>query len=70
MANEKKKKTDFEIICEKLDKIIFLIQQSVAIKLYLGNATQDEITSNLHIRKATINKMVQGIKKINKEEKT
>jgi len=50
-------------ISKSLDDIKKLLQQSLAIQLYKGGATQDEIAKNLKITKATINQMVKGIKK-------
>jgi DNA-binding transcriptional regulator LsrR (DeoR family) len=60
-----KQKNEFEIVCEKLDKLTNLLQHSIAVQLYIGGATQDEIVKNLHIGKATINEMVKGVKKRN-----
>jgi len=48
---------------KQLDEIKKLLQHNLAIQLYKGGATQDEIASNLKIAKATVNKMVKGIKK-------
>ncbi|MEO8514048.1 MAG: hypothetical protein ABI543_10840 [Ignavibacteria bacterium] len=62
----KKQKTEFEVIVEKLDKISTLLEHLLAVQLYKGNATQDEIAKNLHIRKASINKMVKGLRKQDK----
>ncbi len=50
-------------ISKSLDDIKKLLQQSLAIQLYKGGATQGEIAKNLKITKATINQMVKGIKK-------
>jgi DNA-binding transcriptional regulator LsrR (DeoR family) len=50
-------------ISKSLDDIKKLLQQSLAIQLYKGGATQDEIAKNLKITKATINQMVKGINK-------
>jgi DNA-binding transcriptional regulator LsrR (DeoR family) len=50
-------------ISMQLDEIKRLLQHLIAIQLYCGGATQDEIVSNLRIAKATVNKMVKGIKK-------
>lgn len=62
----KKQKTEFEIVIEKLDKIISLQEHLIAIQLYRGNATQDEIAKNLHTSKTDVNNMVKGLKKSNK----
>ncbi len=55
--------TNLEKISKSLDEIKKLLQQSIAIQLYKGGATQDEIVKNLKITKSTINQMVKGIKK-------
>lgn len=56
-------KSEFEIISEKLDKIIDLLQQSIAINLYLNDSSQEDICKNLQMGKQTVNKIVQGVKK-------
>ncbi len=60
---KQKQKSEFEIVSEKLDKIIDLLKQSIAINLYLNESTQDDICKNLQMRKLTVNKLVQGVKK-------
>jgi DNA-binding transcriptional regulator LsrR (DeoR family) len=59
----KKEKTEFQIVCEKLDKITELLEHIIAIQLYKGNASQDEIAKNLHMGKTTVNNLVKGLKK-------
>lgn len=53
-----------EKITKALEEIKRFLQQSIAIQLYKGGATQDEIAKNLKITKPTINLMVKGIKKV------
>lgn len=57
-------KSDFDIICDKLDKISKLLEHSLTVQLYINGATQSEITKNLHFGKTKVNEMVKGIKKM------
>jgi DNA-binding transcriptional regulator LsrR (DeoR family) len=54
---------DNKILIKYLDDIKSLLQQLVIINLYQTGATQDEITKNMKIRKATINQMLRGVKR-------
>lgn len=46
----------------KLDQLIALIEQLVAVQLYKGGATQPEIADNLDISLGKVNSLVKGIK--------
>lgn len=59
----KKIKSEFEIISEKLDIIILLIQNTIAIDLFVHGIKQSDIGKRLHVRNETINKLLKGIKK-------
>lgn len=61
----KKVKTEFDIIAEKLDKIVELLKHSIVVQLYNSGASQDQIKTSLHMGKSVVNKMVKGIKKMN-----
>lgn len=47
----------------KLDKMIYLLRHLLALELYKGGATQEDIKKNLHINKSTVVKMLSGVKK-------
>lgn len=51
---------------KKLDALIHLMRQSVAIQLYGNNATMDEISKNLHISKGSVVELLKGVKKSKK----
>ena len=61
MAN---KQTE-DSIEKKLDLVIELLRQSVAIELYKAGASKDVIGKHLHIAKASVVKMLKGV---NREE--
>lgn len=46
---------------EKLDLVIDLLRQSVAIELYKAGASKDVIGKHLHIAKASVVKMLKGV---------
>jgi DNA-binding transcriptional regulator LsrR (DeoR family) len=46
----------------KLDKMIHLLEQLVAIQLYRGGATQQDIASNLDFSVGKVNSLVKGVK--------
>lgn len=48
---------------KKLDVVIELLYHIIAVELYRGGATQDDICKSLHIHKATVGKMLKGVKK-------
>lgn len=48
---------------KKLDTAIELLQYIVALELYNAGVSQGEIAKRMHVAKATVNKMLQGIKK-------
>ena len=53
-------------IAKSIEELKKLLQHLIAIQLYTGGATQDEIAKNLKITKPTINRMVKGVKKESK----
>lgn len=46
----------------KLDQLLVLIEQLVAIQLYSGGATQKQIADNLGISVGKVNSLVKGMK--------
>ena len=46
----------------KLDKMIGLLEQLVAIQLYRGGATQQDIATNLGFSVGKVNSLVRGVK--------
>lgn len=46
----------------KLEQVINLLEQLVAIQLYAGGAKQQEIASNLGFSVGKVNSLVKGIK--------
>lgn len=48
---------------KKLDVVIALLNHIIAVELYRGGATQDDICKSLHIHKTNVGKMLKGIKK-------
>lgn len=47
---------------QKLDTVIALLQHLVAVELSRGGVTQAQIGKHLHVAKATVGKMLQGVK--------
>lgn len=47
----------------RLDKVIELLQQLVALEMSRRGATQETIGKGLHVAKATVVKMLSGVKK-------
>jgi hypothetical protein len=50
-------------IDEKLDTIIELLKHLVAVELARGGVPQSKIAKRIKLATATVNKMLQGIKK-------
>lgn len=50
-------------LVKRLDTLIFLQKQALAIGLYNNGLSKGEIGKNLHLKKATIIAMLKGIKK-------
>ena len=50
-------------INKNLKELQDLVKHLIAVQLYIGRATQNEICENLSISKTTVNNMVKGIKK-------
>lgn len=46
---------------QKLDLIIELLKQSLAIELYKSGASKDVIGKHLHMAKASVVKMLKGV---------
>jgi transposase len=59
----KNKTDDLSEVSKNLKELQDLIKHLIAVQLYIGGATQDEICENLSISKTTVNGMVKGIKK-------
>ena len=55
----KKAKKDETI--QRLDLIIELLKQSLAIELYRSGASKDVIAKHLHIAKASVINMLKGV---------
>lgn len=54
---------DNQNIEKKLDVVIELLQQLLALKLSKNGVTQEIIGKRLHVAKATVVEMLKGIKK-------
>ncbi len=52
-----------QTIEKKLDTLIELAQQLVALELCRSGVTQGEIGKRLHIAKATVGEMMKGVEK-------
>ena len=64
MTNAKRKKTvNNRTDSEKIDEVLRLLQYSVAIELFKFGSTQQQIAKALGIATASVNKMLQGLKK-------
>lgn len=61
MADEKT--VNMTDVHDTLKAIQDLLKQSIAIQLYIGGATQEEISDNLRVSKTTANMMVKGVKR-------
>lgn len=48
---------------KKLDVVVELLQNLLALELSKGGATQDVIGKRLHVAKATVVEMLKGVKK-------
>lgn len=57
-------------ILSELNDIENLIKHLIAIQLYNGGASQDEICKNLKMSKTTVVSLLAGIKKKRIDEKT
>jgi predicted transcriptional regulator len=55
------KKRDDDNTTIKLDLIIELLRQSLAIELYKSGASKDVIGKHLHVAKASVVKMLKGV---------
>ncbi len=55
------KKRDEDKTTIKLDLIIEMLRQSLAIELYKSGASKDVIGKHLHIAKASVVKMLKGV---------
>ena len=56
-----KKNQDEDPTNQKLELIIELLKQSLAIELYKSGASKDVIGKHLHIAKASVVKMLKGV---------
>jgi len=48
---------------KKLDTLIDLSRHAIAVILFRGGATQDDICKSLHLGKQTVVEMLKGVKK-------
>ena len=48
---------------KKLDTLIELSRHAIAVSLFRGGATQDDICKSLHLGKQTVVEMLRGVKK-------
>jgi DNA-binding transcriptional regulator LsrR (DeoR family) len=51
------------ILGEKLDTVIELLQNLLAVELFKSGATQEAIGKRLHVAKAKVGEMLKGVKK-------
>ncbi len=54
---------DNQTIEKKLDTLIEIMQQMLAIELSKQGLTHEDIRQRLHVGKATVNEILKGIKK-------
>ena len=52
-----------QIMEEKLDAIVELLQNLLALELFRGGVTQGEIGKRVHVSTAKVGEMLQGVKK-------
>lgn len=52
-----------DLTSEKLDKVIELLQQIVVLELSKRGATQEAIGKNIRVAKASVVKMLAGVKR-------
>lgn len=57
-----KRNTPNDILTEKAGEIIELLQNLLAIELWRNGVSQAEIGKRLHVAKATVVKMLKGMK--------
>lgn len=51
-----------EKVEKKLEQIEMLLQQSVALQMYVNGCPKDEIGRHLHVAKSSVIKMLKGVK--------
>ena len=51
------------VIEKKLDSVIELLQHILALELFRAGVTQEVIGKRLHVAKATVVKMLKGVKR-------
>lgn len=54
--------TDSKIIEQKLDTVIELLQNLVAVELANGGMPQQDIGKRIHVAKAAVGEMLRGLK--------
>lgn len=59
MKNKQQPKYSLEA---KLNKMSDLLEQLIAVEMYKGGATQQEISSSMDIASGKINRLVKGVK--------
>jgi hypothetical protein len=55
------KKRDEDGTVQKLDLIVELLRQSLAVQLYKSGASKEAIGKHLHVAKASVVKMLKGV---------
>ena len=53
-------KTSEDVLSEKLDTVIALLQHLLALELAKGGVTHSDIGKHLKVAKATVGKLLQG----------
>jgi len=60
---------DGQVIEQKLDKIILLLQHLVAVQMYRTGASRVVIRRNLHVAKSTIVDMLRDVEEVADNER-
>jgi Mn-dependent DtxR family transcriptional regulator len=55
--------TNEDLVAAKLDTLIELSRNMLALELWKSGATQEEIAKRLHVSKSTVVEMLRGVEK-------
>jgi Mn-dependent DtxR family transcriptional regulator len=55
--------TNEDLVAAKLDTLIELSRNMLALELWKGGATQEGIAKRLHVSKSTVVEMLRGVEK-------
>jgi Mn-dependent DtxR family transcriptional regulator len=55
--------TNEDLVAAKLDTLIGLSRNMLALELWKSGATQEEIAKRLHVSKSTVVEMLRGVEK-------